>query len=114
VALTQSDIRKFLLAKGAVYGALKVLTESYSPKVLFFSGAFGSHLNSRSVKGVKLIPPRLPEPKPAGNLALRGASLMLGREEERERAKELKRSSEALELALSKEFEKAYIEGMEL
>ena len=114
VALTQSDVRKFLLAKGAVFGALKALTSGREVGELYFSGAFGSHVDPRSVKGVKLIPSELPPPKAAGNLALRGASLMLGKESERKRIKELKKETETLELATSKEFEKAYIEGMEL
>ena len=114
VALTQSDIRKFLLAKGAVFGALKVLSEGRDGGELFFSGAFGSHVDPRSVRGVKLIPEELPPPKAVGNLALRGASLMLGSREKRRRIKELKSETQVLELATSKEFERAYLEGMEL
>ncbi len=115
IALTQSDIRKFLLAKGAVYGALKTLSEEAgAPEELFFSGAFGSHIDKRSVKGLKLIPENFPEPVAAGNLALKGASLLLGRREEREKIKEIKRAVQPVELATNKTFEKAYIEGMEL
>ncbi len=115
IALTQSDIRKFLLAKGAVYGALKTLSEEAgAPEKLFFSGAFGSHIDRRSVKGLKLIPENFPEPVAAGNLALKGASLLLGRREEREKIKEIKRAVQPVELATNKTFEKAYIEGMEL
>jgi len=115
IALTQSDIRKFLLAKGAVYGALKTLSEEAGiPEELLFSGAFGSHIDRRSVKGLKLIPENFPEPVAAGNLALKGASLLLGRNEKREKIKELKRSVTPVELATNRTFEKAYIEGMEL
>ncbi len=115
IALTQSDIRKFLLAKGAVYGAFKTLSEEAgAPEKLFFSGAFGSHIDRRSVKGLKLIPENFPEPVAAGNLALKGASLLLGRREEREKIKEIKRAVQPVELATNKTFEKAYIEGMEL
>ncbi len=113
-ALTQSDVRKFLLAKGAVYGALKtLLEEAGAPAELYFSGAFGSHIDKRSVKGLRLIPENFPEPIAAGNLALKGASLLLGREEEREKIKRLKEKTETIELATNKTFEKAYIEGME-
>ncbi len=114
IALTQSDVRKFLLAKGAVYGALKTLVGDREVEELYFSGAFGSHVAPRSVKGVKLVPQDLPPPKAVGNLALRGASLMLGSRSKRERIKSLKEETEAVELATNKEFEKAYIEGMEL
>lgn len=114
VALTQSDVRKFLLAKGAVYGALKVLGRDREPGELYFSGAFGSHVEPRSVKGVKLIPEGFPPPKAVGNLALRGASLMLGKKGERKRIGEIKGETEAVELAMNRDFERAYIEGMEL
>jgi len=113
IALTQKDIRKFLLAKGAVYGALKCLNGKGTEK-LIFSGAFGSHVDPRSVKGIKLIPEDLPPPEAGGNLALKGAALMLGRKEKRKRIEELKGEVEVIELATHKEFEKAYLEGLEL
>ncbi|WP_457755002.1 ASKHA domain-containing protein [Thermovibrio ammonificans] len=112
VALTQSDIRKFMLAKAGVYGALKTLTEGTPPKELIFSGAFGSHLSERSVKGVKLIPSQLPPPEPAGNLALKGAALTLSTGVEP--FKKLKEKLSHVELAGNKTFEKAYVEGLEL
>jgi len=115
IALTQSDIRKFLLAKAAVYGALSVLLEKAGkPERLFFSGAFGTHLDRRSIEGVKLIPDDLPNPEPAGNLAVRGASLLLGSKKLKEKVKLIKESFDVEELALSKLFEEKYLEGMEL
>ncbi len=115
VALTQSDVRKFLLAKGAVYGALKTLSEEAGvPRELFLSGSFGSHVEKRSIRGVKLIPENFPEPVAAGNLALKGASLLLGSSSKREEIKEIKRRVKPVELATNKTFESAYIEGMEL
>ena len=115
IALTQSDIRKFLLAKGAVYGGLKTLSENFEkPERFFLSGAFGSHIDRRSVGGLKLIPEGFPEPKAAGNLALRGASLLLGSSKYRNKLKEIKDKVEPIELATNKTFERAYIEGMEI
>jgi len=115
VAITQEDIRKFLLAKGAVYGGLSVLVEKAgAPQRLFFSGAFGSHIDRRSVKCVKLIPEEMPEAEPSGNVALKGAALLLGSREHRERIRELKREIDVVELATNKTFEEKYIEGMEL
>ena len=114
IAITQDDIRKFLLAKGAVFGGLSaLLSETKVPEKLFFSGAFGTHLDRRSLKGVGLIPEELPDPTPVGNAALKGASLIVGRTAHRKRLKELKREFEVLELAGNKLFEKRYIEGME-
>jgi len=115
IAVTQEDIRKFLLAKGAVFGGLSaLLSETKVPEKLFFSGAFGTHLDKRSLRGVKLIPEELPDPLPSGNLALKGASLALGKEKHRKRLKELRKEFTVLELASSKTFEKNYIKGLEL
>ncbi|SMP13841.1 Uncharacterized 2Fe-2 and 4Fe-4S clusters-containing protein, contains DUF4445 domain [Desulfurobacterium pacificum] len=113
IALTQSDVRKFLLAKGAIYGGLYALTNGRKiPDYLFFSGDFGSHLDSRSIKGLKVIPENLPVPIPKGNLALKGASLLLtGNLEEAEKIKE---KATVLDLATDKAFEKGYIEGLEI
>ncbi len=113
IALTQSDIRKFLLAKGAIYGGLYALTNSRKiPDYLFFSGDFGSHLDSRSIKGLKVIPENLPPPTPKGNLALKGASLLLT--ENFKEAEKIKEKTTALDLATDKTFEKGYIEGLEI
>ncbi|WP_163328978.1 ASKHA domain-containing protein [Desulfurobacterium thermolithotrophum] len=115
IAITQEDIRKFLLAKASVYGGLSALIEKADvPDKFFFSGAFGSHIDKRSIKGVKLIPENLPEVKAFGNAALKGAAFLLGSKKKRERIKELKREVEFLELATNKTFETKYIEGMEL
>ncbi len=115
IALTQSDIRKFLLAKGAVYGGLLALKERMGiPKSVFFSGAFGSHLNPRNLSSLKVIPDGLPLPTPRGNLALKGASLLLGGKKFRDEIEALSKRIEHLELSTDKEFEKGYIEGLEI
>ncbi len=115
VALTQSDIRKFLMAKGAVYGAFRTLSETAgTPEKLFFSGAFGSHIDRRSIHRLRLIPEGFPEPVPAGNLALKGASLLLGRRERRAEINRIKEAVNVVELAENRTFENAYIEGLEL
>ena len=114
VALTQSDVRKFLMAKGAVYGALSAICERERPPKLYFSGAFGSHLNERAVKGLKLIPKELPPPVPAGNLSLRGASMLLASDAYRREIESMPEKVEHLELSTNKTFEKNYIKGLEL
>ena len=113
IALTQSDIRKFLLAKGAIYGGLYALTKNRKvPSRLFFSGDFGSHIDPRSIKGLKVIPFNLPAPLAKGNLALKGASLLLT--ENLKEAEEIKKRTTVLDLATDKSFEKGYIEGLEI
>jgi len=78
------------------------------------SGAFGSHIDRRSLRGLRLIPDEFPEPKALGNLALKGASLLLGSSKFRSKIREIRERTEAVELATNKTFEKFYIEGMEI
>lgn len=56
----------------------------------------------------------MPEAEPSGNVALKGAALLLGSRKQRERIRELKREIDVVELATNKTFEEKYIEGMEL
>ncbi len=115
IALTQSDVRKFLLAKGAVYGGLFALAKRAGiPEELFFSGAFGSHLIPRTLSSLSVIPRGLPLPVPKGNLALKGASLLLSGERFKREVENLSGRIEHLELSTDREFEKGYIEGLEI
>ncbi|TRZ50203.1 MAG: DUF4445 domain-containing protein [Dehalococcoidia bacterium] len=61
IAVTQSDIRKVQLAKGAVLAAMKVLLRRYKAdssdiKQIMLTGSFGTRLNIKSVIGIGLIP----------------------------------------------------------
>ena len=61
IAVTQSDIRKLQLAKGAMLAGMKVLLRRYKAdssdiKQIMLTGSFGTRLNAKSVIGIGLIP----------------------------------------------------------
>ena len=83
ISLTEQDIRKIQLAKGAVKAGTKILCHerNLSPmdiKRVLVAGAFGSHLQPESALRIGLIPPL--DPKQVhfiGNAAWVGAKMML-------------------------------------
>ncbi len=115
VAVTQSDIRKFQLAKAAIYGAVSTLLERTGkiPSEVILSGAMGTGLNPTSISGIKLLPFHLRSVNQPGNLSVKGAAKMLGDIKERRNAKELKGKFEVVDLSTNKTFENKYIEGLE-
>ncbi len=113
IAVRQSDIRKFLIAKAATYGAVKVLTHGNAISSLFLSGAFGTHIDNSSLRSVKLLPEDLPKARAIGNAALKGASLLLSNRF-RDKIKSYRDRFEAIQLATNKAFENAYLEGLEI
>jgi len=61
IVVTQSDIRKLQLAKGAMLAGMKVLLRRYKAdssdiKQIMLTGSFGSQLNAESVIGIGLTP----------------------------------------------------------
>jgi uncharacterized 2Fe-2S/4Fe-4S cluster protein (DUF4445 family) len=61
IAITQSDIRKLQLAKGAILAGMKVLLRRYKSdssdiEQVIFTGSFGAGLNAKSVIGIGLVP----------------------------------------------------------
>jgi uncharacterized 2Fe-2S/4Fe-4S cluster protein (DUF4445 family) len=115
VAVTQSDVRKFQLAKAAIYGAISTLVERTEslPKEIILSGAMGTSISITSISGLKLFPFPLKKVRQPGNLSIRGAATLLGDYRERERIEEVKRAFEIVDLSTSKTFEEKYIEGLE-
>ena len=113
IAVTQRDVRKFLLAKGAIYASISVLIKKGGiPQKAFLSGDFGTHLNTVTLKNLKVIPSQLPSPKGKGNLSLKGASLLLT--EPIEKVEKIKEDFRLVELATDEEFEREYLAGLEL
>ena len=113
VAVTQSDIRKFQLAKAAIYGAVSTLVGSNPPETVILSGAMGTGINVRSLLGLKVLPFKPKSTLQPGNLSLKGASRILGDLRERRRVSELKGEFELVELSGSRTFEEKYLEGLE-
>jgi uncharacterized 2Fe-2S/4Fe-4S cluster protein (DUF4445 family) len=117
--LTQHDIRELQKAKGAIRAATEVLMDrlGLQPKDLtrmILTGSFGSQLNVEAVVGLGMIPPvDLDVVEPSANGAGFGAALFLD-EEQFARGERIAAEAEQVDLDLDADFNRRYIESMEL
>jgi uncharacterized 2Fe-2S/4Fe-4S cluster protein (DUF4445 family) len=117
--LTQHDIRELQKAKGAIRAATEVLMArlDLAPTDLtrmILTGSFGSQLNVEAVVGLGMIPPvPLDRVEPSANGAGFGAALMLD-DGEFARAERIARDAEQIDLDLDADFNRRYVEAMEL
>jgi uncharacterized 2Fe-2S/4Fe-4S cluster protein (DUF4445 family) len=117
--LTQHDIRELQKAKGAIRAATEVLMArlGLQPKDLtrmILTGSFGSQLNTEAVVGLGMIPPvDLDVVEPSANGAGFGAALFLN-DEEFARGERIAAEAEQVDLDLDADFNRRYIESMEL
>ncbi|HHY36517.1 MAG TPA: DUF4445 domain-containing protein [Firmicutes bacterium] len=116
--LTQADIRKIQLAKGAVAAGMITLLEHVGLKwgdldEIILAGGFGNYLNIQNAQRIGLIP-RLPPERVqfAGNAAGTGAQMVLLSREIREKVLALAGEIRHLELAGTASFSRAFMEAM--
>jgi uncharacterized 2Fe-2S/4Fe-4S cluster protein (DUF4445 family) len=117
--LTQHDIRELQKAKGAIRAATEILMAQLSLEPgdlerMILTGSFGSQLNVEAVVGLGMIPPvALEVVEPSANGAGFGAALFLD-DEEFARGERLAADAEQIDLDLDAEFNRRYVESMEL
>ena len=118
VCVTQADVRKLQLAKGAIAAGIRVLTAAYGVPVsgihsLLLAGGFGSYIRPSSAARIGLIPEELlPVTRSIGNAAAQGARAALISTQARKRLNQLQSSMEYIELSGSAAFHDAYIDAM--
>lgn len=118
IRITQRDVRKIQLAKGAIAAGVKTLLDhvGLTPQDLdeiLLAGGFGNYLNIENAQRLGLIPSVPPERvRFVGNAAGAGAQMVLLSREARERALELVGTIHYLELAGNPLFGQAYMETM--
>ncbi|MBC7287530.1 MAG: DUF4445 domain-containing protein [Armatimonadetes bacterium] len=119
VVLTQTDIRQVQLAKGAVRAAVELLLEhaGMTPDDLgevLLAGAFGNYVNPLSILRMGLLPPKLDASRVhgVGNAAGAGAALALLSLGERQKAQEIARQAQHVELFTSPRFQDVFAEAM--
>jgi uncharacterized 2Fe-2S/4Fe-4S cluster protein (DUF4445 family) len=117
--LTQHDVRELQKAKGAVRAAADILMarlglEPDDLERMILTGSFGSQLSVEAVVGLGMIPPvDLSVVELSGNGAGLGAALFLD-EEEFARGERIAAAAEQVDLDLDPEFNRRYIESLEL
>jgi len=120
VFITQDDIRKFQLAKGALAAGIKILLEelSLSPQNLseiFVTGSFGNRIDPAEARHIGLLPDiPLEKIRFIDNAAGRGATLCLGDLRYSHQALQIQHSAEHINLGEHPRFQDYFIENMAL
>jgi len=116
--LTQRDVRKIQLAKGAIRAGIEILeaelaVEPEDLETVFLAGAFGNYIGKESALAIGLLPP-FPREKirPVGNAAGAGAKLALLSRQARQEAQEIAEKTEHVELGGRPAFQNAFADAM--
>jgi len=118
VYITQEDIRKLQLAKGAIAAGIEVLFKEYgctpcNIDALTFAGGFGNYIDKASAAAIGLFPQELlDKAKEVGNAAGNGAVSAALSQEAWERALEISGDMRYIELASYSHFNEMYVEHM--
>lgn len=118
VYITQEDIRKLQLAKGAIAAGIEVLFKEYGCTpcdldILTFAGGFGNYIDKASAAAIGLFPQELlDKAKEVGNAAGNGAVSAALSQEAWERALEISGNMRYIELASYPHFNEMYVEHM--
>lgn len=118
VCVTQSDVRKVQLGKGAIAAGIQVLLDTSDVDyddigALLLAGGFGSFIRPASAARIGLIPAELLDlTKAVGNTAAVGAKMALVSAEARERLQKLQKAMDYQELSGLAAFNTAYMEKM--
>lgn len=119
VYITQKDVRAVQLAKGALYGAMRIMLHvaGLQPRDLekvYLAGAFGNDINIDSAVRIGLFPPEWKNSIiMAGNAAGEGACAIAASSWARKRAEKIPESVRHIPLAESKVFQEYYLEAMD-
>ena len=118
VYITQEDIRKLQLAKGAIAAGIDILFKEYGCKpcdldILTFAGGFGNYIDKASAAAIGLFPQELlDKAKEVGNAAGNGAVSAALSQDAWERALEISGNMRYIELASYPHFNEMYVEHM--
>lgn len=118
IVLTQQDIRKVQLAKGAIRAGIEVLKkqlgiDNNNIEEILLAGAFGNYIRADSARNIGLIPPiPIKRIKFIGNAASAGAKIALLSKDTREEAKRIAEFLEYVELTGRSDFREEFIKAL--
>ncbi len=118
IYLSQKDVREVQLAKGAMAAGIQLLLEHLGRRVedvqeVLIAGAFGNFMSPESACAIGLIPTALRRRiKAVGNAAGSGALLCALNSDNLERAANMVRNTEFLELASNPAFQDRFVEEL--
>ena len=118
IYISQDDVRKFQLAKGAIAAGVQICLEGMDKEEkeidqIIIGGAFAANTSVMSAMNTGIIP-RIDENKVnvAGNTSVAGASMILLSSEEVGSAEKVSKSLRHIELADSKKFQEMFLKCM--
>lgn len=120
LTITARDVRQLQLAKGALYTGVDILLEEIGAEAsqveeILLAGAFGNYVKRESAVAVGLIPALpLRRIRSIGNAAGVGAKLALAARSMRERAEQVARCVEYVELSRRPDFHLRFADAMAL
>ncbi len=118
VYITQEDIRKLQLAKGAIAAGIDILFREYHCEAaeidsLTFAGGFGNYINKASAAAIGIFPKELlDKTREVGNAAGNGAIAATLSKEAWDKSISISRKMQYIELASYPGFEDLYVEHM--
>lgn len=119
VYLTQQDVRKLQLAKGAICAGIRILMKELGLSShneiaeVLLAGAFGSYVNPASSRAIGLVPPfALGRLISVGNAASVGARMALLSQDARQEAERIAREVEHVELSSRADFQDEFMNAM--
>ena len=118
VMITQRDVREVQLAKAAIAAGIQTLIAQRGCAIgdigaLYIAGGFGNYIDRERAARIGLLPRELlTRMKPVGNAAGAGAKRMLMSRAELDRASDIARSMEYLELSARADVQDLFVDGM--
>lgn len=118
VMITQRDVREVQLAKAAIAAGIQTLIAQRGCAIgdigaLYIAGGFGNYIDRERAARIGLLPRELlTRMKPVGNAAGAGAKRMLMSCAELDRASDIARNMEYLELSARTDFQDLFVDGM--
>lgn len=119
ICLTQRDVRQLQLATGAIRAGIRLLLryldlEIDQVQAFYVAGGFGSYIRPESAKRIGLFPAEVPLDRIlfCGNTSLAGARLALLDPKYAEKAREIARNAEHIDLASLPDFANLFAESM--
>jgi len=121
ITISQHDIRELQMAKGAFYSGMRLIlsyldrTRKFHHEIqqVYLAGAFGNYINKANAKFIGMIPD-IPDDKifQIGNAAGMGAQHCLINKNLRQKAQNLLKKIEYVEIAVEKDFQQEYAKAM--
>lgn len=116
IYIKQTDVRAVQLAKAALSAGVSLLAQSLDCQhfdEVLLAGAFGTHLDSKYVADIGIIPNAKAEQiRSIGNAAGMGAAMALLNMDERAKIIEAVKHIEKIETALAPEFQQLFVDAM--